>query len=256
MGCRCSPVIVACVALGVAVAGATATPRADAEGTSLTVSIVGPAASEMSAWTDLRLAVGNAAADPVQARVTVRLSAGHTRPAVATGGRCAGSGPVVECEISLPAYGTGSLAIPVRWDGYGRRAIDAGVQVASSPAGEPGVSTTAIVLVYTLALRDLRTSPSPARAGRPLVATATLVRSDTHAPLAAHSLRCPAVIAAVPNGQPLAVLRGRPTHHGSRLACLWNIPAEARSRFVRALVLSDTHPGGMTTKYPFWRAVR
>jgi hypothetical protein len=254
MGGRCSPVIFACVA--VAVVGVAATPRADAEGAALTVSIVGPAASEMSAWTDLRLVVGNVAADPVQARVTVTLSVGHARPAGATGGRCVASSPVVECEVSLPAFGTESLAIPVRWDGPGRRPINAVVQMASSPAGEPGVSTTATVSVYTLALRGLHTSPSSAHAGRPLVAMATLVRSDTHNPLAAHSLRCPAVIAVVPKGQPIAVLRGRPTRHAARLTCSWNIPADARGRFVRALVLAETHPGGMTTKYPFWRPVR
>jgi hypothetical protein len=43
---------------------------------------------------------------------------------------------------------------------------------------------------------------------------------------------------------------------GSRLTCAWRLPASARGKFVRALVLADTHAGGMLTKYPFWRSVR
>jgi hypothetical protein len=42
----------------------------------LSDAIVGPEASEMSAWTDLRVVVGNSAEVPVQARVTIALSLG------------------------------------------------------------------------------------------------------------------------------------------------------------------------------------
>jgi hypothetical protein len=65
-----------CLGLGVVFAAPSATTRALAEGSPLSDAIVGPEASEMSAWTDLRVVVGNSAEVPVQARVTIALSLG------------------------------------------------------------------------------------------------------------------------------------------------------------------------------------
>jgi hypothetical protein len=239
------------VAAAVTAAGAAGLARAAAPPPAeVSVSIAGPRAAEISTWTDLRVDVVNLGTDPQQVHVTVTLPLGRARPAEAAGGRCSGAGPM-ECEQSVAAAGTGSLAIPVRWDGYGNRTIEVRARPES---GAPDVAATGSVSVYLLRLRGLRTSP--ARAGRRFVATATLARSDTGAPLRARSLRCLAVTAAVPRGRPLSSLRGTGAISGARLTCSWLVPARERGRYVRALVLADTHPGGMLTKYPFVRRVR
>lgn len=118
------------------------------------------------------------------------------------------------------------------------------------------VSTTVSVSVYMLALRAIRTAPAIARAGRPLVATATLVRSDTGSPIVAYSLRCPAAITLVRRSRPLSFLRGSPTVRGAHLTCSWRLPSDARGRFALLGVFADSYRGGMITKYPFWKHVR
>jgi hypothetical protein len=235
------------VASGVLLAGAGPPPTEE-----LSLSIAAPREAEMSTWTDLRVEVENLGTAPAQVRVTVTLPLGRARPAAATGARCAGSA-TVECDLSLTGGRSTSVTFPVRWDGPGSRAVDAR---ARSESGSSEAVATSTVSVYTLVLRGLRTTPSPAAAGRHLVATATLARSDTRAPLPARSLRCLAVTAVVPRGQPISTLRGRGTIRGARLACSWLIPRTARGLYIRATVLADTHPGGMTTKYPFVRRVR
>jgi hypothetical protein len=120
----------------------------------------------------------------------------------ATGSRCTGSLLIVECDVSLPGSSSEPLVIPVRWDGPGQRPVSVRVRLASSQPDDAGFSTSATVSVYLLALNGLRTSPPIACAGRRLVATATLVRSDTRSPLTSHSLSCPAVIAALAHSQP------------------------------------------------------
>jgi hypothetical protein len=242
------------ICVGFAMTGASAS-EAIAEDVPLSVSIITPSAVEMSAWTELRLKIDNLGEAAVEADVALTLPVARARTAESSGGTCVGSLGTVDCRVSLPEGATSSLAFPVQWNGPGRRTVDAHARLVSSPPTAGDVQATSIVSVYLLALQGLRTSPSPARAGRNLVATATLVRSDTISSLRARSLRCLAAIAAVPRGQALAFLRGEPLRRGAHLRCSWLLPSDARGQIVRMLVLADTHRGGMTTKYPFWRAV-
>jgi hypothetical protein len=209
----------------------------------------------MGAWTELRLNVQNLGDAAVEADVVLRMPAARARAGESSGGTCVGSLGTVDCHISLTGGATGSLAVPVQWNGPGRRTIDALARLVSSPPTASDAQTSSTVSVYLLALRGLRTSPSPARAGRRLVAIATLVRSDTSSPLRARSLRCLAAIAVVPRGPQLSFLRGKPNRRGAHLTCSWLLPSDARGRIARMLVLADTHAGGMVTKYPFWKPV-
>jgi hypothetical protein len=214
----------------------------------------------MSTWTNLSLQVQNLCAGPVQARLSVTLVGATPRPEQASGGTCLGASQppapsVVDCELSLDGAAAGSLAFPVRWNGPGVRTVDVQASLVSPAASRPDVTASARVSVYTLVLHNLTTSPSPIRAGRAYIATASLARSDTGEPLAARSLRCLAVTAVVPKSRPSPLLRAASSRHGSRLRCSWRVPAVAAGRYVQALMLADTHPGGMQTKYPFWRRI-
>jgi hypothetical protein len=249
--------ILSCLGAGIVIAAPGATAHADAQEASLSVAIVAPEASEMSAWTDLRVDVGNAADVAVQARVPLRLSAvGQVRTASAIGGTCVESSSVIECVVSLPASGSQSLAIPVRWNGPGLRQVTVDARLAAAQSGEEVMASAATsVSVYTLALEAIRTSPTIARAGRRLVATAMLVRSDTRLPILAHSLRCPAAITVLWRSRTLGFLRGVPTRRGAHLTCSWRLPSDARGRFALLGVFAESHRGGMITKYPFWRHI-
>jgi hypothetical protein len=210
----------------------------------------------MSEWTRLRVSVQNLRADTAQVRVAIGLDAATTQPAQAMGGHCDGSAAGLDCDLTIDAAGAATLAVPARWNGPGKRSIEVRAKVVSPSTTASDAITTSTVSIYLLELLHLKTSPSPARAGRNFVGTATLVRSDTREPVSAYSLRCPAVIAVVPNGQPLSVLRGEGARREAHLRCLWRLPKNAAGRFVRALILARSHSGGMQTKYPFVRRVR
>jgi hypothetical protein len=249
------------VAAAALVAGSSAAAAREGAVSDVAIEIVGPGAAEMSAWSDLRLSVQNLQAEPVRVHLTVTAPTASTRPAAATGATClqASQAPapvVVECELPLDEAATGSVAIPVQWNGPGMRTVDVQARAVAPSSTAPDASATLRVSVYTLVLRHLETSPSPIRAGRPFRAVALLARSDTLQPLSPHSLRCPAVTAPVPRGRVLSILTGRGTRRGAHLTCSWRVPLAAKGRFVRALVLADTHSGGMQTKYPFVRVVR
>jgi hypothetical protein len=188
------------VASALAVAGAAGLARAGPPPTEeLSLSIAGPRAAEISTWTDLRLDVANLGTDAAQVHVTVTPGLAAARPAAATGARCSGSG-TIDCELSLAGGASASLAFRVRWDGFGRRTVEARARTES---GSPDAAATSTVSVYVLRLRGLHTTPAPARAGQRFVATAMLARSDNDAPLRARSLRCLAAVVAVPRGRPL-----------------------------------------------------
>jgi hypothetical protein len=136
------------------------------------------------------------------------------------------------------------------------RTVDAAAQVVPPSSTAPDATATRSISVYTLVLRNLKTAPSPARKSQTFIATASLARSDTLQPLNAFSLRCLAVTAAVPHGRVLAMLHGRGAHRGANLSCSWPVPGTANGRFVRAVMLADTHRGGMQTKYPFTKSLR
>jgi hypothetical protein len=249
--------LVAAAALMSGSSAAAAQQDADSD---LALGIVGPGAAEMSAWTDLRVTVQNLQAGSVRVQLSVTVPTAATRPAAATGTAClqasrAPAPAVVECELPLDGAATDSVAVPVQWNGPGVRTVDAQARVVAPSSASPGATATSRVSVYTLVLRHLETSPSSIRAGRSFSAVATLARSDTLQPLSAHSLRCLAVTAAVPRGRVLSILRGSGTPRGAHLSCSWRVPLTAKGRFVRALVLADTHSGGMQTKYPFVRVV-
>lgn len=186
---------------------------------------------------------------------------GSRSTGAATGAHCLGASQPpaptsVECELSLGGAAGGSVSFPVQWNGPGMRTVDASAQVVSPASTAPDASATRSVSVYMLVLRNLKTAPSPASKGQTFIATASLARSDTLRPVNAYSLRCLAVTAAVPNGRVLAILRGRGVHRRANLSCSWPVPSTANGRFVRAVMLADTHRGGMQTKYPFTRSLR
>jgi hypothetical protein len=249
--------IAACVTLpGVAAAARSSVADAD-----LALGIAGPGSAEMSAWSELRVDVQNLNAGSVRVHLTVTLPSAATRPGAATGASCLGASPpptpaVVACDLPLDSGVTASVAFPVQWNGPGMRTADARAQVVEPSSTAPDVTATSSVSVYTLVLRHLKTAPSPARKGRTFIATATLARSDTLQPLNAHSVRCLAGTTTVPRGRVLTKLRGRGSHRDAHLSCSWPVPGTAKGGFIVALMLADTHNGGMQTKYPFARIVR
>ena len=206
----------------------------------------------MSSWTDVRVELENSGSDPAQAHVTLTLPEGTPQPSGADGAHCTGT-TVVECDQTLPGGKTTVLTVPVRWSGTGSQTIS--VQARAQSGGSTAeASASSSVSVYTLTLDELKTTA--ARAGKPFVATATLERADNGQELAARALRCAAVLAATPTGKTLATLRGAASVEGADVTCKWRLPASAHGRYVRALVLADTHAGGMLTKRAFSRRVR
>jgi hypothetical protein len=241
------------VAAAVAVAGAAVLARGAAPGSiGLSVSITGPREAEMSSWTDVRVELENAGSDPAQAHVTFTLPEGTAQPSGADGAQCAGT-QVVECDQTVPGGKTTALTVPVRWGGTGSQMVS--VQARAQSGGSTAeASASSSISVYALTLDQLKTTA--ALAGKPFVATATLERADSGQELAARALRCSAVLAAAPKGKALATLRGAATVKGSDVTCTWRLPANAHNRYVRALMLADTHAGGMLTKRPLLRRVR
>jgi hypothetical protein len=217
------------------------------------VNIAGPQAAEMGSWTGLRVNLENTGQDPAQAHVTLTVPDAGARPAGAEGAQCSGT-TVVECVQTIPGGNSVTLTLPVRWTGTGSQTVQVEARMeAEGSSAEASASSS--VTVYKLVLSNA--TASAARAGQSLVASAMLTRSDTGAPLDASSLRCPATIATAPTGgKAIAALRGKAAIDGARLKCSWRLPASAHGRYVRALVLADTHAGGVLTKYPFTRRVR
>jgi len=242
------------VAAAVALVGASGAAQAT-PGSSIgvTVSIAGPQAAEMGSWADLRIELKNTGQDSAQARVTLSVPEGSAQPGGAEGAQCSGTA-TVECTQTLAGGSSVTLTLPVRWDGTGSQSVQAKARMeAGGSSAEASASSS--VDVYRLVLSDLHTSA--ARAGKTFVASATLARSDTGGDLAAHALRCAAAIAtAAKGGKTIATLTGKPTVDGADVECAGVLPARAHGRFVRALVLADTHKGGMRTNYPFVRRVR
>jgi len=259
MANRALLLLVAAVAIGacMAVSGAAA----GVGSSQVVLGIAGPGSAEMSAWTELRVNVQNLSAESVRLHLSITLPTALARPGAAIGASCLGvSQPpapaAVECELTLDAGVAGSVAVPAQWNGPGMRTVDATARIVPSSSTAPDATATWSLSVYTLVLRNLKTAPSPARKGRTFIATAALARSDTLQPVNAHSLRCLAVTAAVPNGRILSMLHGSGVHRRAHLSCSWRVPSTAKGRFVRAVMLADTHRGGMQTKYPFTRIVR
>jgi hypothetical protein len=241
------------VAAAVALVGAAGFARAGSLASiGVNVSITGPQATEMSTWTDLRVELKNTGQDSAQAHVTLTVPDGTAQPSGAEGAQCSGS-TVVECVQTIPGGGNVTLAVPVRWSGPGSQTVQARARMeAGGSSAEASASSS--VTVYKLVLNDVRTSA--AQAGKQFVTTATLARSDSGDSVAARALRCAAALGATPKGQALATLRGTPSVHGPSLKCSWRLPASAHGRYLRALVLADTHAGGMQTKYPIVRRVK
>jgi hypothetical protein len=235
------------IALALAVAGVLGLAGSGSSASiGLELSIAGPREAEAGSWTDLRVAMSNTGRDPAPTHVTLTLTSGSTRPADAEGATCSGA-TVVECDVTIPASGSLVLKLPVRWAGAGSQSVDAKarVQVGGS-SSEVASSTT--VTVYRVVLQGLKTTPSPARAGRPLTATATLARSDSGEPLAARTVACPAAIGE-------SKLRGVGTARGARVTCAWKLSARSSGSSVKATVLAGTHPGGVRAKAPFARRI-
>lgn len=242
------------VAAAVALVGASGAAHAKS-GSSIgvTVSIAGPSSAEMGSWADLRVELKNTGQDSAQAHVTLTVPDGDARPAGADGAQCSGT-TTVECTQTLSGGTSATLTLPVRWDGTGSRSVQAKARMeAGGSSAEASASSS--VEVYRLVLSDVHTTA--ARAGKSFVASATLARSDTGASLKARAVRCAAALAtAAKGGKTIATLLGKPTVEGAHVECAWALPAKAHGRFVRALVLADTHRGGMRTNYPFVRRVR
>jgi hypothetical protein len=241
------------VAAAVALVGGAGLARAGSLASiGVNVSITGPQATEMSAWTDLRVELKNTGQDSAQAHVTLTVPDGTAQPSGAEGAQCSGSN-VVECVQTIPGGGNVTLTVPVRWSGTGSQTVQARARMeAGGSSAEASASSS--VTVYKLVLNDVQTSA--AQAGKPFVATATLARSDSGDSVAARALRCAAALAATPKGQAQTTLRGTATVRGSSLKCSWRLPASAHGRYLRALVLANTHAGGMQTKYPIVRRVK
>jgi hypothetical protein len=235
------------IALALAVAGVLALAGSGSSASiGLELSIAGPKEAEAGSWTDLRVALANTGRDSAPTHVTLTLPAGSARPADAEGATCSGS-TVVECDVTIPAGGSLTLKLPIRWAGTGSQSVaaKARVQVGGSTS-EVASSTT--VTVYRIVLQGLKTTPSPARAGRSLTATATLARSDSGEALAARTVACPAAIGGLK-------LRGIGTLRGARVTCAWKLSAASRGSSVQASVLAGTHPGGVRAKAPFARRI-
>jgi hypothetical protein len=238
------------VATALVVAAVAGLARAASIGVEVTVA--GPQAAEMSSWTELRVDLKNTGQDSAQAHVTLTVPEAGARPAGAEGAQCSGS-TIVECVQTIPGGGSVTMTLPVRWQGTGSRSVE--VKARMEAAGSTAeASASSNVTVYKPVLSDLKTSA--ARAGQSFVAAATLARSDTQAALEARSLRCSATVAKTPTGSAIAALKGKATVDGAHVTCSWRLPKSAHGRYVRALVLADTHAGGMLTKYPFLRRVR
>jgi hypothetical protein len=242
------------VAAAGALVGATGLAHAGSlSSIGVTVSIAGPRAAEMSSWTDLRVELKNTGQDSAQAHVTLTVPDGSAQPSGAEGAQCSGT-TTVECVQTIAGGSSVTLALPVRWDGTGSRSVEAKARMqAGGSTAEASASSS--VTVYSLVLTDREASA--ARAGRSFVASAVLARSDTGQTLAAHAVKCAAALAtAATGGKTIASLAGKATVDGSKLECSWRLPKSAHGRFVRALVLADTHAGGMQTRYPLVRRVR
>ena len=217
------------------------------------MSIAGPRAAETSSWTALRVELKNTGQDPAQGARDAD-GPGWIGAAVGRGGRellrhdDRRVRPDDRRREQRDARGPrplGRHGQPVgRGEGAhgGRRVVGRGVRLVererlpARPDGSAGVGGARG--------RELR------RLGR--------ARPLRHGPDArARALRCAATIAtAATGGKTIASLTGKPTIDGSHLECSWRLPKSAHGRFVRALVLADTHAGGMQTRSPLVRRVR
>jgi hypothetical protein len=203
----------------------------------------------MGASFAIDIAVTNTgSSDVTDATADVTLSGGTQLVGTQGAMTCTGS-QTVHCALApIPAGASRSYALTAKSASPGQAGVSATVNADGSTA-----SSSSTLSIYTLELRSLTTTP--AVAGTPFTASQTLVRSDTGAPVRPWSAACPAAIASAPKGSGHPYLSGRLTRHGSRLTCSWQLPRGSSGKYVRALIQASSRPGGIQTKYPFWRRI-
>jgi hypothetical protein len=234
-------------AAALAVAAVAALPAGGApSATGLRVAIIGPQAAEAGSWTALRVDVANLGNEELDAHATLLLPYATTKPGEATGGRCSGARPVM-CDLTLPEAASRWLTVPVRWQSRGMWSVEARVRSdATQTSTSLSAASGTTVAVYGLKLRGLQTAG--AQAGARLVASGTLVRSDTGTPLRARLLRCAATV----GGRPL---RGAGRVAGTRVTCAWAVPAGTSGQSFRGTIAASAHPNGTPTRFPFVRRI-
>lgn len=230
-----------------AVAVVAALPQGGASASiGLRVAIIGPHAAEAGAWTSLRVDVANLGHEELRAHATLLVSHATARPDEATGGRCFGA-ETVTCDVTLPEAASRWLTLPVRWQAHGNWQIAARVRSdATQMSSSLQAASSSTVAVYALKLRGLHTTPTPA--GGRLVATATLVRSDTGMALHAQLLRCAASVGGT-------ALRGAGHIVGTSVSCAWRVPPGTSGQSFQGTIAASTQGNGTPTRFPFVRRI-
>jgi hypothetical protein len=207
-----------------------------------------PDSAELGAPFDVAFSVQNPdTTDAGGATVDIAAPDGTKRLGVQGDLTCTGD-QTVHCTVgAVPAGMTQTYAVTLESARAGQGTLAVTVRAGGSTAKAESTFS-----VYLLALRDLRTSP--AKAGQSFTASQTLVRSDTSKALQPKSADCLAVIARTPKGSGLS-LRGRSTLQGARITCSWQLPKGTSGKYVRAMIVASTRPGGVQTKQPFWRKI-
>jgi hypothetical protein len=238
---------IAPAAVLLALVAAQAAPSASS---GLSVQLTMNSSVELGAAFDVSFLVSNTgSSDVTDATAVVDLPSGAQLRQVQGDLTCTGQ-QTIQCSLApIPAGASRSYALTIRSAAPGSQTVSVTVKADGSTA-----STTSSLSVYSLVLRDLQTTP--AVAGTQFVASQTLVRSDSGAPVKAWHVACPAAVSDVPKGTGHPYLRGHPTRNGARVTCSWLLPPGTAGKYVRGTILASTRPGGMQTKYPFWRKIR
>jgi hypothetical protein len=225
------------------------TAVSDSHGVSIRLATASSA--ELSSTFDVTLAVDNTGASTVSdATADVTLSPGTRLIGTQGDLACAGVEGLHCILAPIPAGVSRSYALTIRSDAPGQASVSATLEADGSTA-----TSSSTVSIYTLVLRGLSTTPTPAIAGKPFVASQTLVRSDTGAPVEPWRAACRGSIGATPHASGRTTPVGRLTRHGARLSCTWRLPAGSAGKYVRGLIVASTHPGGMQAKQAFWRRI-